>query len=67
MQEPGLHLLDILVVVAYLATIVWIGVYPKPFLGRLHASVAELVQTIERGSATAEAPGARLADAGERP
>jgi NADH-quinone oxidoreductase subunit M len=55
------------ILVAMLVPIVWIGVYPKPFLGRLHASVAELVQTIERGSATAEAPGARLADAGERP
>ena len=55
------------ILVAMLVPIVWIGVYPKPFLGRLHASVAELVQTVERGSTTAEAPAARLAPAGERP
>ena len=27
MQEPGLHILDILVVLAYLGAIVWIGAH----------------------------------------
>jgi NADH-quinone oxidoreductase subunit M len=43
------------ILVALLVPIVWIGVYPKPFLGRLHASVIELVERVERGSAPATA------------
>ena len=48
------------ILVAILVPIVWIGVYPKPFLGRLHASVIELVERVERGAApaTAGAPAA---------
>jgi NADH-quinone oxidoreductase subunit M len=43
------------ILVAVVVPIVWIGVYPKPFLGRLHASVIELVERVERGSAPATA------------
>jgi NADH-quinone oxidoreductase subunit M len=46
------------ILVAVLVPIVWIGVHPKPFLGPLQASVIELVERVERGSAprTAAAP-----------
>jgi len=38
------------VLLAILVPIVWIGVYPKPFLAPLHAPVAELVRRLEQGS-----------------
>jgi NADH-quinone oxidoreductase subunit M len=55
-----LNLREKAILVALLVPIVWIGVYPKPFLGRLHASVSELVQVVKEGSAprVAAAPSA---------
>ncbi len=58
-----LNLREKAVMVALLVPMVWIGVYPKPFLGRLHASVTELVHRVEQGgpAATAEGDPAPLA------
>ncbi len=55
-----LNLREKAILVALLVPIVWIGVYPKPFLSRLHASVSELVQVVKEGSApqVAAAPAA---------
>jgi NADH-quinone oxidoreductase subunit M len=62
-----LNLREKAILAAILVPIVWIGVYPKPFLGRLHASVIELVRVVEEGNAPARAAAApRLAAAGER-
>ena len=53
-ENRGLIDLDLrekAILAALLVPIVWIGVYPQPFLGRLHASVIELVRVVDEGSA----------------
>ncbi len=65
-----LGLREKLVMVAIVVPIVWIGVYPEPFLRRIEPSVVELLRRMdERGAVTlAEAPasaeGAEGAEAG---
>jgi hypothetical protein len=41
------------VVLAFLIPIVWIGVYPNPFLTRLEASVGDLLHHMERTASLA--------------
>jgi len=53
------------VVLALLVPIVWIGVYPKPFLSRLHPPVLELLHTLERHGAPPAEPPAAAADTHE--
>jgi NADH-quinone oxidoreductase subunit M len=61
-----LDLREKLVLVAILVPIVWIGVYPNPFLTRLDASVGDLLHQMEQKRAAAlegPAPGALVAAA----
>lgn len=50
-----LDLREKLVLVAIVIPIVWIGVYPEPFLRRIEPSVIELIEHVERGGASANA------------
>ena len=71
-ENQGLIDLDLrerAILVALLVPIVWIGVHPEPFLGRLHASVTELVHRVEQGgpaAATEPAPSAAAWPAASR-
>ena len=52
-----LDLREKLVLVAILVPIIWIGVYPNPFLTRLDASVGDLLHQMEQKKVAAlEAP-----------
>jgi NADH-quinone oxidoreductase subunit M len=57
------------VLLAILVPIVWIGVYPNPFLARLDASVSDLLHQMEqrKQAALAWTPPEQLAQAGEAP
>ena len=50
-----LDLREKLVLVAMVIPIVWIGIYPEPFLRRIEPSVIELIEHIERGGAAGSA------------
>jgi NADH-quinone oxidoreductase subunit M len=50
-----LDLREKLVLVAIVIPIVWIGIYPEPFLRRIEPSVIELIEHVERGSAEGSA------------
>jgi NADH-quinone oxidoreductase subunit M len=50
-----LDLREKLVMVAIVIPIVWIGIYPEPFLRRIEPSVIELIEHVERGGASANA------------
>jgi NADH-quinone oxidoreductase subunit M len=70
-ENRGLIDLDLrerAVLVALIVPIFWIGLHPSSVLSRLHASVAELVETVERGSslATRADAGASFGTGGRR-
>jgi len=48
---PDLSRREIAVLAPLLAGMIWMGVYPKPFLERMEVSLAELIQSVERRSA----------------
>jgi len=67
---PDLTTREIAVLVPVLALIVWIGVYPTPFLRTTDASVRQLLQRVQGGAPSAEhenptgtATGTKVADA----
>jgi NADH-quinone oxidoreductase subunit M len=52
---------ELVVLLPLLLGMIWLGVYPKPFLERMEASLADLVQTVEQRSVqTVSAPPAAL-------
>ncbi|MBI2461435.1 MAG: Fe-S-binding domain-containing protein, partial [Candidatus Rokubacteria bacterium] len=53
---PDLNARELATLVPILLLIVWIGVYPKPFLGAMEASVARLIAEVQARVA-AEGPG----------
>jgi NADH-quinone oxidoreductase subunit M len=44
---------ELTVLLPLVAVMIWMGVYPKPFLDRTEASVEELIETVERNRAPA--------------
>ena len=53
---PDLSRREIVVLAPLVAGMIWMGVYPKPFLERAEATVTELIETVERRSAPALFP-----------
>ena len=49
---PDLSPRELAVLLPLVACIVWIGVYPKPFLQRMEPSAQQLIETIRGASAT---------------
>jgi NADH-quinone oxidoreductase subunit M len=47
---------EIAVLAPLLAGMIWMGVYPKPFLDRMEVSLTELIESVERRSARRTAP-----------
>jgi NADH-quinone oxidoreductase subunit M len=47
---PDLTRREIAVLAPLVAGMLWMGVYPKPFLERAHVSLTELIETVERRS-----------------
>jgi NADH-quinone oxidoreductase subunit M len=47
---------EIAVLAPLLAGMIWMGVYPKPFLDRMEVSLTELIESVERRSAQRTAP-----------
>ncbi len=45
---PDLSRREMVVLAPLVAVMIWIGVYPKPFLERMEVSVVELLQTVEQ-------------------
>ena len=54
------------IVVSLAIMIFWIGLYPAPFLRIINGSVGALVERLERGTAVANEPGAKLEARGDR-
>jgi NADH-quinone oxidoreductase subunit M len=48
---PDLSKREIAVLAPLLAGMIWMGVYPKPFLERMEVSLNELIESVERRSA----------------
>ena len=53
--------MGLLVMVAILAPIVWIGVYPESFLVKIRPAVVDLLHVMETRSAEAAKPGDEMA------
>ncbi len=47
---------EMAVLAPLLAGMIWMGVYPKPFLDRMEVSLTELIESVERRSARRTAP-----------
>jgi NADH-quinone oxidoreductase subunit M len=47
---------EIAVLAPLLAGMLWMGVYPKPFLERMEVSLTELIESVERRSAQRSSP-----------
>jgi NADH-quinone oxidoreductase subunit M len=50
MRLPDLSRREIVVLAPLVAAMLWMGVYPKPFLERAEVSLTELIETVERRS-----------------
>jgi NADH-quinone oxidoreductase subunit M len=50
-----LDMREIIIMVPMLLFIVWIGIYPKPFLSKMNSSVDHLVAQVEEGRQRGEA------------
>jgi NADH-quinone oxidoreductase subunit M len=62
---PDLTRREFIVLVPLLAAMIWMGVYPKPFLERAQVTLTELIETVERRSTPTFFPiGAERAPAG---
>jgi hypothetical protein len=48
---PDLDLREMMTLLPIIAFCFWIGLYPMPFLKGMEASVANVIQTVEKGSA----------------
>jgi NADH-quinone oxidoreductase subunit M len=58
-----LPLREVAVLAPLIALIIWIGVYPKPFLDRMEPSVARFLETMEAGRQAAPGPAGEPASA----
>jgi NADH-quinone oxidoreductase subunit M len=47
---PDLSRRELVVLMPLVAGMLWMGVYPKPFLERAEVSLTELIETVERKS-----------------
>jgi NADH-quinone oxidoreductase subunit M len=66
---PDLDRRELAILVPIAVLIVWLGVYPKPFLDKIEPAVQTLVERMESAPGFAEAPSARpaaLASPGRR-
>jgi NADH-quinone oxidoreductase subunit M len=45
---PDLTRRELVVLMPLVAAMIWMGVYPKPFLDRAHTSLSELIESVER-------------------
>ncbi|HUH13163.1 MAG TPA: NADH-quinone oxidoreductase subunit M [Longimicrobiales bacterium] len=64
---PDLSRREMVVLAPLVAVMIWMGVYPKPFLERTEASVIELIEAVEAGRAPLSAQAAGDGDGGPPP
>jgi NADH-quinone oxidoreductase subunit M len=58
---PDLDAREMATLIPIIAFCFWIGLYPAPFLRAMEASVTNVIQTVEKGSAAKAVQGKRAA------